>query len=95
MKFERIKPGMVLYDVHSERMGNTTMRSVGVWPVHIVSVDADKRTAVVHWNVTFNRAQTYYERQLTRLREKKPQLVRDFMGRYRLARRGDEPKRSP
>ncbi len=40
MKFEKIKPGMVLLDIHSYRMGNTTMRQLGLWEVMVVSVDA-------------------------------------------------------
>jgi len=90
MKFERIKPGMVLYDVHSHRMGNTTMRTMGCWEVHVVSVDAEKRTARVHWNVKFNPEETYHEFQLKRLRERKPKMVRTAMGGSRLARRGEE-----
>jgi hypothetical protein len=65
IKFEKIKPGMVLYDRHRERMGNTTMSSIGEWRVRILSVDAEKRTAVVSWNG--NRETTYYERSLTKL----------------------------
>lgn len=47
MKFEKIKPGMTLYDVHSYQMGNTTIRSMGCWEVAVDSVDPAKRTAVV------------------------------------------------
>jgi len=50
IKFEKIKPGMELLDVHSVRMGSTTMRELGCWDVRIVSVDAEKRTAMVIWN---------------------------------------------
>ncbi len=50
IKFEKITAGMTLYDRHSERMGNTTLRSIGEWPVRIVSVDPVARTASVSWN---------------------------------------------
>ena len=76
MKFERIKPGMVLYDLHKERAGNTRLRRWGLWPVYIVSVDTEKRTARVHWNVKWNPEQTYTERQLKRLREHEPVMVK-------------------
>lgn len=86
MKFERITPGMVLYDAHKHRMGNATMWTMGVWPVKILSVDAERRTAIASWNG--NRAEVYYERDLRRLREKEPKLVKVGWG-HRLARRGE------
>jgi hypothetical protein len=74
MKFEKIQPGMTLYDVHSTRMGNTTQSTVGVWLVYIVSVDAVRRSAMVRWNG--NPAQTYYERNLCKLRASEPLLIK-------------------
>lgn len=50
IKFEKIQPGMTLYDRHRERAGNTTMTRLGEWRVIIVSVDAATRTAVASWN---------------------------------------------
>ena len=82
MKFEKIKPGMTLYDVHSYRMGNTTLKTMGCWTVRVISVDTEKRTAVVSWNG--NRETTYYENALTKLKESKPIMVRNIMGSYRL-----------
>ena len=66
MRFEKIKAGTTLIDEHRYKMGNTTMSRLGEWPVRIVSIDLEKRTAVVRWNG--NREQTYYARQLERLR---------------------------
>ena len=65
IKFEKIKEGMVLYDRHTYVMGNTMLRSLGEWQVKILSVDPEKRQAVVSWNG--NRPETYYERELTAL----------------------------
>jgi len=91
MKFEQVKAGMTLYDVHRYRMGNTTIRTMGCWPVHVVSVDEKARTARVHWNVTFNPEQTYTERQLKKLRAERPLLVKTgFFGRERLATREEK-----
>lgn len=73
MKFEKIKAGDRLYDVHSERAGNTTIRRQGVWDVRVISVNPEKRTAVVSWNG--NPPQTYYERQLTKLRASEPKKL--------------------
>jgi hypothetical protein len=79
MKFEKLTPGMVLYDVHKERMGNTTMRSVGVWPVKIVSLDVVKQTAMASWNG--NPPQLYFRRGLEKLRAKAPVLVGEMCKR--------------
>lgn len=65
IKFERIQPGMRLWDRHRERAGNTTMTRLGEWPVDVVSVDSKGRTAVVRWNC--NAPETYHERRLTKL----------------------------
>ncbi len=91
MKFERIKPGMTLYDVHSYRMGNTTIRSWGVWRVIVESVDAEKRTAVVRWNEV-NRPETWTALRVSKLREKEPEMVTGFFGSQRPLRRGEKAK---
>jgi hypothetical protein len=65
IKFDKIKPGMKLLDIHSERMGNTTMRRLGMWPVEILSVNSALGLAEVSWNG--NAKQTWAKRQLERL----------------------------
>lgn len=90
MKFEKIKAGDVLYDVHSYRMGNMTIRSVGVWDVRVLTIDATTRSAIVSWNG--NRPETMHERSLVKLRGKRPILIEGFCGSRRLARRGEVAK---
>lgn len=85
MKFEKIKPGMTLYDVGRHKMGNTTMSTVGVWHVLVISVDADTRSAMVSWNT--NPPRRMYEHSIKKLREKRPMLVTSMTGRSRLATR--------
>lgn len=70
-----IEPGMVLLDVHSERAGNTTMRRLGCWKVHVLSVDKKMRTAMVSWNG--NSPKLYRARDLERLYTKEPKAYRD------------------
>lgn len=65
MKFDRIKPGMELLDIHAVRMGNTSMRRLGLWRVTIVSVDPVRRSAMVRWNC--NPEQRWNERELAKL----------------------------
>lgn len=70
IKFEKIQPGMVLLDIRTEQAGNTTMRRIGVWDVRVISVNAEKRTAVVSWNG--NREKTMYARDLQKLYARVP-----------------------
>jgi hypothetical protein len=63
---EKVKPGDVLYDVHSERMGNTTMRRLGWWRVYIVSVAEDGRSVMARWNG--NPEKKYYRQDVARWR---------------------------
>lgn len=83
MKFEKLQPGMVVYDVGRQKMGNTTMTTVAVWSVTIVSVDAETRSVMASWNG--NRPSRYYEGSCKKWRETRPLLVRSGFGAYRLA----------
>jgi hypothetical protein len=91
MKFEKITAGMVLYDVHSYRMGNTRLMSLGVWSVRVISVDQDKRSAMVSWNG--NQPEIYNERSLGRLRSVRPVLVRNGIGQCRRETREERAAR--
>lgn len=71
IKFEKIHAGQTLYDVRRAPFPRSMYGKWEHWPVLIVSVDAEKRTAVVSWN--HNREQVYGERSLTRLRAKPPE----------------------
>jgi hypothetical protein len=69
-------------------MGNTTLRSVGVWEVQIVSVDPLTETVVAKWN--WNPQKTYYRREWSKWRLKEPKLIDTGMwGQQRLAKRGE------
>jgi hypothetical protein len=85
MKFDKIAPGMVLYDVHSHKMGNTALGTIGVWKVVITEVDTERRRAMASWNG--NKPQIYYEREIERLKAKAPVLIRTAFGRMRRATR--------
>ena len=85
MKFEKLKPGMVVYDVHRHKMGNTTMSTVGVWTVRIESVDHEAKRVVASWNG--NRAKTFFYGDAMKWREKEPVLIRGVFGSARLATR--------
>jgi hypothetical protein len=75
IKFEKIKPGMVLLDIHSQRMGHTTMRELGCWEVRIISVCSETKTAMVNWNG--NSPKRWFASELERLYTKPPKAYRD------------------
>jgi hypothetical protein len=63
--FSKLKPGLVLLDIHSQHVGNTMMRQLGCWKVHVISVDAGTRSAMCSWNG--NPPRLYRERDFKRL----------------------------
>lgn len=85
IKFEKIEPGMRLLDVHRQKMGNTTMSQLGCWEVFIVSVDKDKRSAMVRWNG--NPEERWFARQLQKLYVTPPKAYRDQEERRKAGRR--------
>lgn len=50
IKIQSLKPGDVLYDTHSERAGNTTMRREGCWECYVRAVDSDGKWVEISWN---------------------------------------------
>ena len=84
MKIEHLKSGQTVYHVGRYKMGNTTMRTVGVWDVVIVSVDETKGAVMARWNG--NQAQKYYRNSWSKWRKERPYLVKDGLG-HRLATR--------
>lgn len=65
MKFEKIKPGMRLYDVRRFHNGEWEW-----WPVIVKEVDAEKRRIFASWN--YNAPHWMYERTTDKLRGKLP-----------------------
>ena len=86
MTISNLKPGDVLWDAHSYRMGNTSMRSVGVWPVRILEVDPDGKWVKVSWNENFPEKHYSLPRSW---KSKQPKLISMGFGRYRLATKAE------
>ncbi len=82
MKIDRMRAGMVVFDVGRSKLGNTTMMPVSVWRVHISSADLDGRRVEASW--IGNAPRWFSERQKSGWREKAPLLVKIGYG-YRLA----------
>jgi len=68
VKYETIRAGDVLYDVHRVKMGNTTMSRLGWWPVYVESICDGG--AMVRWNG--NPARFSSKRNLSKLRRSQP-----------------------
>ena len=68
VKWESVNEGDQLWDVHSQRAGNTKMRRMGSWPVKIISIDHAAGKATVSWNG--NAPKTWFRRQVEKLRRK-------------------------
>ena len=63
--FEKLHPGMVLFDIHSYQMGSSRFRRLGKWEVRIITVDIEHRTAMVSWNG--NPPERWHESRLRKL----------------------------
>lgn len=80
IEFDTLKVGEVLFDVHRQKMGNTTMSQLGWWTVKVVSLHPsdDPKTpwnwhAMCSWNG--NAPRLYTRSMLQRLRRKLPKSL--------------------
>ena len=85
-KFEKLQPGMVVFDVGTQKLGNTSSSTVAVWRVRIIAVNRDEETVLASWNGNTPTLFDKYQWQRWRLSE--PVLVRSGFG-HRLARRAE------
>jgi hypothetical protein len=86
MKLERMKPGMKLYDVARQRMGNTLARTTTVFVVQIIEVDLDEELVRASWNG--NPPKAYHRGRAERWRSSKPVMVKSGFGQ-RVASRAE------
>ena len=82
----KLTPGMTVYDVSRQKMGNTNMSTVVVWRVTIISVDTERKRVTASWNG--NAPRVYGERVAKSWRVKEPVLVKSGWG-HRLATRAE------
>jgi len=86
MKLQKLKPGSTVYDVGRQKMGNTTMTTVTVWPVQIIEIDEATNSVIASWNG--NPRRRYRETEWSKWRLQKPILVKAEFGQ-RLATRAE------
>ena len=85
MKIQDLQPGMVVWDVKRQRMGNTVIMTTSVFSVLVV--DVKERGAIAKWNG--NPARYFYNRDIKRWRKNKPLLINTGFGSQRLAHRDE------
>jgi len=76
---------MTVYDVYKYRMGNTTIQTVGTWPVFIKAVDEERQTVTASWNG--NPVRTFYWSEWSKWRLNKPELVTGLFGSQKIAKK--------
>lgn len=88
MQFEKLEPGMVLWEVRRSKMGNTNLSTQGMYRIDIVSVDKEARTFTARWNSNPARTYTAGSPSLRKWRKNKPMMVQTGLwGQMRLATR--------
>ncbi len=87
MKITDLKPGMIVYDVHKYKMGNTMISTVGIWEVEIKRVDIEEGIVTARWN--YNSEGRYFYHAWSKWRKNKPRLIPIGFGGHRLAKRGE------
>ncbi len=71
-----LKEGQILWDKHRYKMGNTNVRTWGVWRVRVIEIDPNHQFIVASWNG--NEAKRMYEYQVKKLKVKEPIIERRF-----------------
>lgn len=87
MKITTLKPGMTVYAVGRQKMGNTTLTTVAVWTVRIVEVDETSNIVIASWNG--NAPSKFREGDWSKWRLQRPLLVSLGFGQRRLATRAE------
>jgi hypothetical protein len=67
----KLQPGQVLFDLQRQTMGNTTIRRTACYSVRVVEIAPDHSFILASWNN--NPPRKYREREVKRLRIKKPE----------------------
>lgn len=74
----KLKPGMIVYSVQRQRMGNTTMSRGCLFNVEIISVDHEDESVVASWNS--NKPQRFFKNSWSKWKIKKPVAKREKFG---------------
>lgn len=88
IKAEQLSLDTEYYITLSHKLGNTTLRTLSVFPVRILEFSADRRSVKVNWN-SFN-VETWDTREACkRLLKSPPTIIRGIWGAKYKATRAD------
>ena len=90
MKIEKLKPGMIVYDIRTFYEDDTDTENIIIWDVVIKNIDLKRRTVEASWNG--NKNEIFYEYVWYNWKNKRPLLIKTETGAYRKATR-EEIKR--
>lgn len=76
MKLEHCKPGMTVWEVRRQKMGNTTMPTLALYSLRIKEVDLENRLVFASWNG--NAPKWFY--RVSKWKKEKPYLVTSALG---------------
>lgn len=87
MIFKKLSIGKRVWSVETYKMGNTTLRSVGVYEVVVTGIDPVHFRIEARWNG--NEPRWYGRKTWQKWREKKPELeMTGVLGQMRLKKKG-------
>jgi len=71
IKFEKIKPGMTLWDVRKATIYTVRRSKWDIWPVLVKEIDIENRRVLALWN--YNEPEWMRERRITKYRANRPE----------------------
>lgn len=74
----RLKEGQILYQVVTQKAGNTSIRRKVVYQIKVVSIDLEKKMVTASWNC--NKERAYGESQVRTWLVNKPQIKENRWG---------------
>lgn len=77
MKFSQLEPGMIVYEVRKQRLGNTTARTHATFAIEIIERDLASQRVMIRWN---GNAARWTNSGWTAWRKEKPVMVKSGFG---------------
>lgn len=81
MKLTSLKPGDLVFNVEKTKMGNTTLKTISIYPVKIIEVHENH--VIASWNG--NAPKRFGENSVSKWKKKEPVTIVSGFGVRRLA----------
>lgn len=85
MKIENLTVGQTVWSVMRYGMGNTTVRTTGIYRVVIKEIDLERGRVLASWNN--NAPEWFYGSRIGAWKKNKPIMIEGAFGQHRLATR--------